>query len=161
MLLDLSPLQSNRDLRLLFAGQVISLLGSMMTYVAIPYQVFELTHSSWQVGMIGVAQLVPVLVLGVVGGSFADAFDRRRLLIVCESLMAVAALGLTVNASMGTPRVWVIFALAALLQAANSFHRPAMDALVQKLVEPEHFVSIGALGSLRFSVGAILETRSA
>lgn len=155
MLLDLRPLRVYRDYRLLFVGQTASFLGSMVSYVAVPYQVYELTHSTLQVGLLGVFQLAPVLVFGLVGGAVADATDRRRLMLGAEALMGLCALGLGLNAALGRPSVAAIFALSALSQAANGMHRPAMDALSQSLVEPADLPAMSALGSFRYSFAAV------
>ncbi len=155
MLLDLTPLRKYRDFRLLFLGQVVSFLGSMITYVAVPYQVYELTKDNWMVGMLGTVQLVPVLIFGLIGGSVADAMDRRKLLLISEVLMSLGALGLAINAALPEPSLWVIFVIAAFMQTVNGFHRPAMDAMTQKLVQVEDLPSVSALGALRYSVGSV------
>lgn len=156
MFLDISPLRRYRDYRFLFIGQMVSMLGSMITYVVIPYQIFEITKSSLQVGLLGIVQLVPIIVFGLIGGSVADRVDRRKLLLWAEGFMSLGALALAVNAAQPEPRIEVIFIIAALMQAANGFHRPAMDALGQKLVEVKDYPAVGALGSLKHSVGAII-----
>ena len=83
MLLNLSPLRRYREFRLLFIGQTVSLLGSLLTYVAVPYQIYELTNSSWLVGMVSAAQLLPVLALGLLGpgplqANMVHPYLRRR-----------------------------------------------------------------------------------
>ena len=115
MLLDISPLRVYRDYRLLFFGQTVSFLGSMISYVAIPYQVYELTKSSLMVGLLGTVQLLPVLVLGLVGGDYADRIDRRKLLLYSEILMAAGTLCLFLNASLPHPSLPLIFVLTGLL----------------------------------------------
>src|SRR2546427_9400295 len=106
MILNIAPLLKHRDYRLLYVGQLVSMFGSMITYVAVPYQVFELTHSSFLVGMLGAAQLVPLLIFALWGGAYADAMDRRRLLIGSEIIMAAGSLTLAMNGWMAHPRVW-------------------------------------------------------
>lgn len=155
MLLDLRPLRTYRDYRLLFVGQGVSFLGSMVSYVAVPYQVYELTRSTFHVGLLGAFQLVPVLVFGLVGGAIADATDRRRLMVGAEALMGACALGLALNASLARPSLAAIYALSALSQAASGLHRPAMDALSQVLVAPADLAAMSALGSFRYSAGAV------
>ena len=155
MLLDLTPVRIYRDYRLLFFGQLVSFLGSMISYVAIPYEVYELTKDSFKVGLLGTVQLVPVLVFSLIGGSYADRFDRRRLLLVSEALLCLGVLGLYLNARSASPSLTVIFVIAAFLQSVNAFHRPAMEAMTQKLVAPEHFGSVAALNTFRSSLGAI------
>jgi MFS family permease len=156
MLVDWAPLRRNRDFRLLFAGQAVSLIGSRMTYVTVPYQVYTLTRSSFMVGLVSAAQLVPVLLLGLLGGAFADSLPRKKLLVTCEALMGVGAIALTVNALVPHPSVALIFVATAFMQACDAFHRPTMDALTQALVEPEDYAAIGALGALRGGLGSIL-----
>src|SRR3954454_22213989 len=81
---DADLLRRRREMRLLMIGQGVSLLGSQVTLVAIPVQMFQLTRDSFAVGLIGAAQFVPILALALVGGALADAFDRRRLIIGAE-----------------------------------------------------------------------------
>jgi MFS family permease len=154
-LIDLSPLRRHRDYRLLYAGQTLSFIGSMLSYVAVPYQVYELTHSSLWVGLLGSVQLVPLLVAGLFGGALADAVDRRRMLMVCEGVLALAAAGLVINAALPQPSVIALFALSALMSGVNGFHRPALDALTPRLVGRDDLPAVAALGSLRFNAGAI------
>lgn len=156
MFINISPLKKYRDYRLLFFGQMISFLGSMVSYVAIPYQVYELTKDNWLVGMLGIVQLLPVLIFGILGGTYADRLDRRKLLVFSEILLSILIFGLFLNACQDKPSVPVIFVLIALFQAVLGFHRPAMDALTQKLVEPQDYAAVGALGSFRYSAGAII-----
>jgi len=156
MLLDVTPLRQNRDFRFLYLGQIISFVGSMVTYVAVPYQVYQLTRSSFLVGLLGAAQLVPLLVFGLFGGSYADALDRRRMMIVSELILAAGSLGLMANSLLAKPSVALIFVVSSLMSGVNGFHRPAFDALTQSLVTPAELTAVSALGTLRFSVGAIL-----
>ncbi|MFM8773471.1 MAG: MFS transporter, partial [Actinomycetota bacterium] len=82
--MDLTPLRTSPQFRLLFAGGLVTSLGSMVTYVALPFQVAELTGSFVAVGLIGVAELVPLVAFGLYGGSLADRLDKRRLVIAGE-----------------------------------------------------------------------------
>src|SRR5438045_4996246 len=93
---DTSPLR-HRDFRLLFWGQLVSFLGSQITYVAVPYQVYQLTHSPLLVGLLGLAELIPVLVLSLVGGAIADALDRRTVVLLTEVAFAVLSALLLLN----------------------------------------------------------------
>src|ERR1700728_4222324 len=85
--IDLAPLRQSRDFRLLFVGQLVSTLGSQLTVVAIPFQVYAQTHSSLQVGAISIAQLIPLVVGSLIGGSVGDARDRRMLLPVSSAAL--------------------------------------------------------------------------
>ncbi|MEJ6001069.1 MFS transporter [Paucibacter soli] len=155
MLLDIGPLRHNAAFRHLFLSQFISGLGTMVSYVAVPWQVYELTRSNAQVGLLGLVQLVPVLLCGLLGGAVADRVDRKRLLLVSEALMALCLLGLLINASAARPSLLAIYALVAVLQGATGFHRPALEALTQKLARPEEFAAVAALSSVRGTVGMV------
>jgi len=160
MILDISPLRRYRDYRLLYIGQLVSLFGSMVTYVAVPVQVYNITQSSLAVGLLGTVQLVPLLVFALWGGAYADSMDRRRLLVVSEILLALGSATLAINALMTHPSVIlifvVIFVVTASMSALNGFHRPALDALTPRLVKREDFRAVAALGSLRFSLSSIV-----
>lgn len=154
MLLDLSPL-ARRDFRLLFLGQLVSVFGTMMTLVAVPYQVWTLTHSALLTGLLSGAQLVPIVGTALVGGALADAMDRRRLLLVSEALLALTSLALAVNAFLPDPSVWSVFVLSAIASAFNGFHRPALDALTPRLVSPEQIPAANALSGLRGTLSLV------
>jgi MFS family permease len=104
--MDLRPLVRHRDYRWLFAAQFVSHMGSMVTYVALPYQVYRLTESSFAVGLLGVAELVPLLVTAFIGGALADWMDRRRIVLATDLGLATACFFLTVNALLPRPHVW-------------------------------------------------------
>lgn len=154
MLLDLSPLR-RRDYRLLYAGQTVSFVGSMLTYVAVPYQLYALTKSALLVGLLGTAQLVPLLLFGLWGGAAADTLDRRKVLVASEVVLAVASLAMLGNALFPRPSAVVIFVVAALASGVNGFHRPALEAMTPRLVPKAEMPAIAALGSLKYNIGAI------
>src|ERR687886_374606 len=91
---DLTPLRASRDFRLLFSGRAVSFAGTMITFVAVPFQVFRLTRSSLAVGLLGLTELVPMLSLAFVGGALADAHDRRRIVQRTEFALALTSLAL-------------------------------------------------------------------
>ena len=97
-MIDLSPLKNNRDYRCLYLGQFVSFFGTMMSLVALPYQIYHLTGSTLAVGLLGIVELVPLLLTAFVGGALADVMDRRKLLICAELGMAVGCLFLVGNA---------------------------------------------------------------
>ena len=155
MILDVSPLIKNRDYRLLYIGQLVSAFGSMITYVAVPKQIWDLTQSSFAVGLLGAVQLVPLLLFALWGGAYADSMDRRKLLVISEALMALGSLALVGNTLLSQPRVWIIFVVGAVMSALNGFHRPALDALTPRLVDRDDLKAVSALSSLRYSLSAI------
>jgi MFS family permease len=142
---DAGLLRRRREYRLLIAGQAISDLGSMITLVAIPVQTFRITGSSVAVGLLGVAELVPILGLALVGGALADAFDRRRLVMLAEAGALVVVSGLVVNSLLPEPQLWVLYVAAALIAACTAIRRPPLDALLPRLVERDELKSASAL----------------
>jgi MFS family permease len=155
VLLDITPLRRHRDFRLVFVGQLVSSFGSFFTYVALPVQIFEITHSSAVVGLLGAVQLVPLAFTALWGGAFADALDRRTLLLRCEALMACGSVVLVANTLLAHPSVTVLFVAAAFLSAVNGFHRPALEATTQKLVTFGELRAVSALTSLRGATASI------
>jgi MFS family permease len=156
MLLDISPLRRHRDFRLVFIGQLVSSFGSFITYVALPVQVYDLTKSSAVVGLIGTVQLVPLFATALWGGAVADALDRRKLLLRCEALMMLGSVALVLNSLAEEPSLTLLFVVAAFMSAVNGFHRPALEAITQKLVAFEELAAVSALSSLRGTSAAIL-----
>lgn len=144
---DLSPLQY-RDYRLVYFGEGIASAGAMVTYVAIPFQVFDLTGSTLLVGLIGVAQLIPLLFLAVLGGVLADTLDRRRQVILAEVGLVLVVLGLLGNALLPEPSVAAIFVLAGIASGLNGIRRPPLEALLQVMVPREKQPASAALRGL-------------
>jgi MFS family permease len=154
--LDLSPLRTSRDYRLLFIGQFVSQFGSSISYVVLPWQMYQLTKSNFAVGMLGVAEFLPMLVMAFVGGALADYIDRRRLIVVAEIGLTICCGLLVANALLPQPRAWVLFVVAALFAALNGVHRPAMEALTPRLVQPEQIPAVASLGMFRGSFSFII-----
>lgn len=153
--LDTGPLRY-REFRLFFWGQMVSFLGSMVTYVAIPYQVYQLTRSPLMVGLLGLAQLGPILVLAMVGGAIADARDRRGTVLATEVAFAAVSALLLVNAIIPEPRLWLIFVLAAIQAGLSALQRPSLDALLPRLVDRADLTAAGTLNEARGTVGMLL-----
>ena len=153
---DIGPLRRHRDYRLLYVGRLISFFGSMITFVAVPYQAYALTHSSLVVGLFGMVQLVPLLLLVFLGGALADAVDRRRLVLVTELALGVLSGALLVNALVPRPQLWVLYVVAALASGCDALQRPALDAILPRLVERDELAAAGALNTLRGTFAMIL-----
>jgi MFS family permease len=147
VLADLSPLRRSRDLRLLVAGQSVSLIGSQITLVALPYQVFVLTGSSLMVGLISLVELGPLVVLSLVGGAYADAIDRRRVMLVTLMLLAVMSALLAINAFAG-PALWPLFVVAAFAGGLSGVDATTRRALIPALVPISDLPATAALNSL-------------
>jgi len=156
MLLDLSPLKASRDYRLLFFGQLVSFFGSMMTFIIVPWQMYQLTRSNAMVGYIALAEFVPMVVLGFIGGALADYFDRRMMLRLTEVGQTVLTAVLVLNAWSETPRIWVLFVVVAIHAGLAALQRPAFESFIQAVIPPEMMAAVMALNSIRFHVGMIL-----
>ena len=151
---DTRPLR-HRDFRNLWLGQAVSTLGAEIGMVAIPYQVYTLTHSTALVGLLGLAALIPLLVVPLIGGAIADALDRRTVLLRTETgLTFVAALFLA-NSLLPHPQVWLLFVLQSLAIAVFSLGRPAMSSLAPRLVPDEEVPAAIAIESVYESLSAV------
>jgi predicted MFS family arabinose efflux permease len=156
LLVDLSPIRHSRDFRLIFSGQLVSTIGTQLTAVAVPYQVYQMTHSSLDVGLVSLAQLGPLLVCSLIGGSMADAHDRRRVLMVTEFLFALTSAALAINAGLDQPQLWPLFAVAAAAGALAGFDRPAFTAAIPRLVPTGDLAAAYALWQVQFQVGIVV-----
>ncbi|HEY8643615.1 MAG TPA: MFS transporter, partial [Candidatus Dormibacteraeota bacterium] len=154
--IDTRPLRRHRDFRLLWIGQGVAFFGSMVTTVAVPYQVYQLTHSTLAVGSLELAAFVPLVTLGLVGGAYADAHDRRRMVLVCGAGMMLTAAVLAANSVQARPLLAVIFVVEFFRNAVYAMQRPSLDALLPRLVDRDELAAAGALGSLRGTAGMIL-----
>lgn len=147
--LDLTPLRASREYRLLYTGQFVSAFGTAISYVVLPWQMYELTRAELMVGLLGLAEFGPMFLLSFVGGTLADAIDRRKLILAAETGLALCCAALVVNALLPAPRVWALFVGAACFASCNAIHRPAIESLTPRLVAPEHLPAVSALASLR------------
>src|SRR5215210_2680459 len=155
MAVDIRPLQSSRDFRRLWFGTGISAIGSQITAVAIPIQVYELTGSTLTVGLLGVAALVPLLVVPIYGGAVADSVDRRRMLLLSDVGLLVVTGGLVANALLPDPKLWALFAGETLLTAAYGFQRPARNALTPRLVGLDQLTAAIAVEDVVFTLARV------
>jgi MFS family permease len=153
--MDLTPLRRHRDYRWLYAAQSVSFLGSMVTYVALPYQMWALTHSSLAVGMLGLVELLPLLVTAFVGGALADTVDRRKMVLWTEVGLALGCGLLAADALLPVPRVWLLYAAATIMSALNGLQRPSLESMTQRLVDPAELPAAAALQMFRGSMGMI------
>src|SRR6266571_5794923 len=112
--IDIGPLRRYPAFRRLFVGQTISTFGSEVAAVAAPFQLYELTHSTLQVGLLALCELFPLLTLTILGGAIADAFDRRLIALRTEVALAAVAALFAVNAALPHPRIWAIYVLVTI-----------------------------------------------
>jgi MFS family permease len=144
-LMDLTPLRVSRDFRLLFFGHSVSNFGDEIVAVAIPYQVFQLTGSTLAVGLLGLAALVPVFVFPIVGGAFADALERRKLVTVTHAILAAMSGLMAVNAALPHPLLWPMYVFTFLASGLYTFNRPALDTWPARLLNKSLLPSSNAL----------------
>lgn len=154
--MDLTPLRESRDFRMVLFSGLITYLGSMITYVALPFQVAQLTGSFLAVGLIGLVELVPLVVFGLYGGALADSVDRRVMVIVTEVAAGVLVAVLLVNAMLPSPQLWILYAIAMLLAVADGLQRPSLDAIIPRVVPHDQLAAAGALNSLKWQLGGIV-----
>ncbi len=131
---DTTPLKQSVPFRWLFGGLSLSWMGRQLTVVAVPFQVYELTGSTLLVGLLGIAQLVPLLLTSLIGGALVDSVDRRRLLVIAQVASLGTAAGLAFNASMEEPLVWLIFVLSAINAGFSAVDSPARSAALPSMV---------------------------
>ena len=151
--MDLRPLR-RRDFRLLYLAQFISFLGTMIAYVALPFQIYRLTGSSLAVGLLGLAELVPLLATVFFGGMLADVVDRRRIGIITDVGLAAGS-GVLALLSLTSPPLWALFAVAGWMSAISGLQRPAIESLTPRLVDRDEMPAAAALASFRGSIGMI------
>jgi MFS family permease len=137
------------------AGELVSILGTQLTAVAVPFQVYTLTHSSLAVGLASLAQVVPLLVGSLVGGVVVDVVDRRRLLLVVGALMGLCSAGLALNADLG-PQLWPLFVFPALTAGLSGFDEPARSAIVPNLVDRSEVATANAMFQALFQIGLVV-----
>jgi len=154
--IDLAPLKKSRDFSLLWAAGLISYFGSMITYVAVPFQVKELTGSYVAVAISGLVEIVPLIIFGLYGGVLADALDRKKLIWVTELLSLLFTAILLINSMMDSPSLLLIYIVSGLFAAVSGLRQPAMQAALPRLVDHEDMTAAAALMSLRWQVGVIV-----
>ncbi len=154
--IDLTPLRQSAQYRRLYIAGFISMLGSMATYVAVPYQLKQLTHSTLAVGSIGLVELAPLVIFGLYGGVLADRLNRRRLIIAMEQVLMLTTALLFVNALLIHPLTWILYLDAAIVAAASSLQSPSVSALNQLFVSHELQRSASVLANVSGTTASII-----
>ncbi len=156
LLADMRPLRESPPLRRLWIGTTVSSLGGSMTAFAVVLQTYDLTHSSVAVGAIGLVQAIPVVLLGLFGGSFADAADRRRLVLVTSSALAAVSVAFAAQAFGGLRQLWLLYALAGVQATLESVDGPARRTFLPRLVPAERVPAGVALNMLSFYISFLI-----
>jgi MFS family permease len=150
----------NRDYALLFWGQLISAAGTQMQIVAVSWQVYLLTHSAVALGLIGLVQAIPRLIFSLVGGVFADVFDRRKMLIVIEILLAATSAALALCTIFNVINIVIVYIVVLIAASVSAFEFPTRQAIVPGLVPREQMTDAMSLNmammQLTFIIGSTL-----
>jgi predicted MFS family arabinose efflux permease len=153
---DTGPLRRHHAFRRLWTGQLIAALGSQLTVVAVGYQTYRLTNSTAMVGLVSLGQLVPLLAGSLLGGPFVDAWDRRRVMLATQVLLAAGCAGLAVNAMLAHPLLWPMFACTAEAAAFQGVDWAARRASVRRLVPPADLAAALSLQSAAFQATLVI-----
>jgi MFS family permease len=153
---DTTPLHTSRDFRLLFVAGTVFYLGGMVSYVALPYQIYQLTGSNFAVGAMALVSLVPLVVFGLYGGALADHVDRRKMLVVTGGAQIVLTALLLANSLLAAPSVWTIYGIGFFLSIAQSLQRPSREALLPRVVRHDELTAAVAVSSLGMQIGMLL-----
>lgn len=156
LIVDVTPLRLDRRYRLLWSGQVVSGIGTQITRIALPFQVYVLTGSTLAVAVLAFVQLVPILTFALGAGSLADAVDRRRLLLVTQSGQAIASLALLGLALLPAPSLLPILVVAFVAAALSAVDQPTRSSAVPRLVAPERLPAAIALNELNFQAASVV-----
>lgn len=154
IVVDIRPLKVPA-FRRLWVSTAVTSLGSQLTVVAVPAQIFDITHSSAYVGLTGAVAVVPLLVFGIWGGAIADTVDRRKLLLFGNVGIAIVSALLWLQAFAGLGSVWVVLALLGVNQAFFAVNMPTRSAVIARLVPSNLLPSANALGSTVGQFGAV------
>jgi Transmembrane secretion effector len=153
LLTDVRPLQHSRDYRRLWLGSVVSQLGQQMTAVAVAIQVYDLTSSSFAVGLVGLCQLVPLVVFGLYGGAIADSMDRRRLALMSASGQWLLSMVLMLQALLSLDSVALLYVVVALQAACFAVNMPTRASIIPRLLPKDMLPAANALSMATFNLG--------
>jgi MFS family permease len=156
VLLDVTPLRLDRDYGYLWSGQVVSGMGTQVTRIALPYQVYVLTGSTLAVGLLTAVQLLPILAFSLGGGAIADAVDRRRLLLITGSGLALCSLALAALALSTSPSLLAILAVAFVAASLAAIEQPARSSAIPRLVPAARLPAAIALNQLNLQTASIV-----
>ncbi len=153
LLADLTPLRESAEYRRLWTGLSLANVGQQLAVVAISLQVYDLTGSSAAVGLVGLFGLVPLVVLGLYGGSLVDAHDRRRVALGASLVLWVVSIATALQAWLDVGSVGLLYGLVALQSAAFAVNNPARQAILPAILRPELLPAANALTTLSFTLG--------
>ena len=155
-MLDLTPLRVSPAYRRLVAGDAVSVIGTQVTVVAVPIQVYEQTRSAAAVGLVGLAGLLPLVVFGLYGGAVADAVDRRRLVLLTTLGQLLLSTVLVVQAVTDLGSTALLYAVVAGQAGLFAVDSPARQAFVPRLLPVELLPAANAVKQVEFNLGVTL-----
>ncbi|WP_190081422.1 MFS transporter [Streptomyces longisporoflavus] len=156
ILADLTPLRTSVDYRRLWIGNTISWMGQAMTALAVSLQVYDITHSSFSVGLVGLFSLVPLVVFGLYGGAIADTVDRRKLGLYSSLGSCGLSVALAAGAFAGFHHVWFLYSVVASQAVCGALNSPARSSMIPRLLPPEQLPAANALSSITTTSGTML-----
>lgn len=145
---DITPLRESADYRRWWGGYMVSNVGSQLTIVAAQLQVFHISHSSFDVGITGLVTVIPLIVFGLLGGSIADAVDRRRLMLITSSCLTLLSGLMVTQAALGLDRLSVVYVLLGLQAGVFAVDSSARGAMLPRLIRRELLTSANSLGQV-------------
>jgi len=151
-LADIRPLRESPAFRRLWAGSTLSAVGGALTMFAVPLQVYDITRSPLAVGALGVAQMIPTVTIGLLGGAIADAVDRRKLVLVTTAGHAAVSAGLAAQAFAGLGSVWLLYALVAMSSSLSAINAPVRRTFIPSLLPADQLTAGLALNRLSFQI---------
>lgn len=152
-LADTTPLTESPEFRRMWLGQLLSILGSQLTVTAVSLQVYDLTRSSFDVGLLGLVALVPFVFAGLYGGAIVDAHDRRAVAIASSALLWGTSALIALQAWLQLENVLLIYVLVGLQALGTGINMPARSAIIPRLIRPERLAAANALNMITFGLG--------
>lgn len=152
---DTTPLRT-RDFRRLWLAGIPTVIGANLTIFAVPVQLYALTQNSAYVGLSGIFALVPLVVFGLWGGAWADAMDRRVLLIITSCGLAVASVMLWLQAALALNNVWVVLCLLSVQQSFYAINQPTRSAAIPRMLPADQLPAANSLNMTVTQFGAIV-----
>ena len=152
LLADIRPLRESPPFRRLWIGSTLSAVGGALTMFAVPLQVYDITRSPFAVGAIGVAQMIPTVTIGLLGGAIADTVDRRKLVLAASSASAVVSAGLAAQAFAGLRSVWLLYVLVAVASSCGAINAPIRRTFIPSLLPADQLTAGLALNRLTMQI---------
>lgn len=156
LLADIRPIRESPEYRRLWIAQSLSAMGNQMTNVAVPVQVYAMTHSSFAVGAIGLAVAIPLIAVGLLGGSLADAVDRRKLVLLTSSGLALLSFVFALQAALNLRQLWLLYVVIGLQGCLFAIDQPARSTFIPRLLPPARIPAATAMNQLSYQLSGTI-----